>query len=304
MKYRTKLKISSNSKIDNRFYVYYHVNSNNEIFYIGKGYYNRAYQTNSRNKDWKAVAKSCENGYGVCFFALGLTDRESLELEKKLIKEAFRIGLPLTNKTLGGEGVSKKMDKKKLNDFRKKYGKPVYCYQTGKIYDSSTQAAEELNLKDSHVRYVCNKKSLQAKGYEFDFIENVNITELNKLKKKAKNTKSPIKVICEQTGEIFNSLRQASTKMNLEPTHIRRHINGELSNIKGYTFKLYKKGDCKIIKPMVKTKVRKIKCITNGKVYRTLTEASNDLNVDSRMIVKVCKGINKSTKNLEFKYEE
>ena len=85
---KAKQKLNLKLEGDSRFYVYYHTDTNGDIFYIGKGTGNRAYTKSSRSDNWKKIVDSCKEGYGVCFFAIGLTDQESRDLEKSLIKQA------------------------------------------------------------------------------------------------------------------------------------------------------------------------------------------------------------------------
>ena len=84
-----------------KFYVYVHRRGdNNEIFYIGKGIGNRAWDKTSRNKHWKNVVN--KHGYTVEIVQMFDDEDEAYELEKKMIAE---IGLKnLTNELPGGEG--------------------------------------------------------------------------------------------------------------------------------------------------------------------------------------------------------
>lgn len=50
------------------------------------------------------------------------------------------------------------------------WSKPVKCVETGKIFNSATIAAEEMNLEKSHVSQVCNGKRNHTGGYHFEFI--------------------------------------------------------------------------------------------------------------------------------------
>lgn len=299
---KQKLKLSSDNKSKNRFYVYYHVDDKGNIFYIGKGYYDRAYQKRSRSKEWENVVSKCKDGYGVCFFVFGLTDKKARDLEKELITEGFKQGLPLVNKTHGGQGVSKPLTASKKKELRVKRCKRVYCYQTGKVYYGTSHAAEELNLHGSHVGYCCNNKSKQAKGYEFDFLENVDVNELGVIRKKAVNEKKAIKIYCEQNGRIYNSIYEASNHLKLHNTHIKRQLSKQIKHIKGYSFLYYKKNMQLIKKPFHSKKHIKVICVNNQKQYSSLSAASRDLNVDCRKIKEVCDNKRESYKGLIFRY--
>jgi hypothetical protein len=87
------------------FYVYVHRKATTgEIFYVGKGYGDRAWHAN-RNSFWKKV--DAKHGHTVEIVLDGLQEWAALELEQGLIALHGRrdLGLgPLTNLSDGGEG--------------------------------------------------------------------------------------------------------------------------------------------------------------------------------------------------------
>ena len=94
--------------MENKYYIYAHINPlKNEIFYIGKGFGNRAYIKLNRSALWKrTVAKY---GYIIDIIQDGLTEEEALIKEKIYIARIGRKDLgngPLVNLTDGGEGTS------------------------------------------------------------------------------------------------------------------------------------------------------------------------------------------------------
>lgn len=91
------------------FYVYIHRRkTNGEVFYVGKGHGNRAFDTkNGRNRHWKNIVR--KHGLCVEFIQCGLRELYAFELEKTLIEMYGRIdngtGI-LCNMTDGGDGAS------------------------------------------------------------------------------------------------------------------------------------------------------------------------------------------------------
>ena len=68
----------------NRFYVYEHLKPNTgEVFYIGRGTKNRAYQTRSRNNHWTNIVK--KYGLEVNIVYKNLTSSEANQKEVDLI---------------------------------------------------------------------------------------------------------------------------------------------------------------------------------------------------------------------------
>lgn len=91
----------------NNYYVYEWIRlDTNEVFYVGKGKNERAYELKEgRNKHFKSVIKN--RNVAVVLLHENLTEEEALQYECWYIHEyKYLIGLALTNKTDGGEGVS------------------------------------------------------------------------------------------------------------------------------------------------------------------------------------------------------
>jgi hypothetical protein len=86
-------------------YTYIHRReSDNAVFYVGKGQRKRAWECSKRSDYWKRVKN--KHGHTVEVCAQWPTEAEAFEHEKFLI-ECFRhMGAPLVNMTDGGEGVS------------------------------------------------------------------------------------------------------------------------------------------------------------------------------------------------------
>ncbi len=69
------------------YYVYFHRrNDTNEIFYVGKGKGDRAFNTNKRTKIWEQTCKDAGGAY-VEIFRYNLTENEAIDLEAELINK-------------------------------------------------------------------------------------------------------------------------------------------------------------------------------------------------------------------------
>jgi hypothetical protein len=92
----------------NIFYVYKHVRKDDGvIFYIGKGKGKRAWGIENRNPHWQHTVE--KHGYDIVMIAENIDEKQSLDLEVKLIAFYGRNDKgngTLTNMTDGGDGVS------------------------------------------------------------------------------------------------------------------------------------------------------------------------------------------------------
>ena len=89
------------------FYVYEHLTANGEVFYVGKGSKDRAWNTDSRSKFWTRVYK--KHGRTVRIVEDGMTEAAAFALEIELIAFYGRRDEgtgTLVNLTSGGEGSS------------------------------------------------------------------------------------------------------------------------------------------------------------------------------------------------------
>lgn len=93
--------------------------------------------------------------------------------------------------------------------------KKVYCYETQIIYDNEMIAERETKVKKEYIRRACNKTQQTAKDLHFCWYD--DFLKMNEEEKKQyinqKGRKSQSKqVICLDTMEIFNSLKEAGEK--------------------------------------------------------------------------------------------
>ena len=164
------------------YYVYAHIKAGtSEIFYIGKGTGNRAYQKCGRSNRWKNYV----NKYGleVLFLRSNLSNEEASKYEIEKIGEIGRLDTgngPLINMTDGGEGTSGKLhtaESKELMSERAK-GRKLSEETKKKLSDANIgkKASSETKKKLSMMRsgkkmksHVCSdeakaKTSLALKG--------------------------------------------------------------------------------------------------------------------------------------------
>lgn len=93
-----------------KFYVYEHWRPDLDIcFYVGKGQRRRGYRFKGRNSAYRKVLADLDAA-GMCvevrLVAGGLAEKEAFRIERERIAFWRAAGIPLTNRTDGGEGFS------------------------------------------------------------------------------------------------------------------------------------------------------------------------------------------------------
>lgn len=106
-------------------------------------------------------------------------------------------------------------------------GDKVVCIETGKVYNSVTQAEREVCFG---VKEALKGKQLTAGGFHWKY--------LNK-ETKPKEPFQKKKVICAETKEIFNSTKEAANFAKVSNSYIRNVCNGYSYKASGYTFYYY-----------------------------------------------------------------
>lgn len=102
-------------------------------------------------------------------------------------------------------------------------GKPVYCFEKNKTYISISQAARDNNVDISAItRCLLRKNQITTNGLHWKYADdNITLNEIQSTRKKSKK-----KVLCEETGIIYNSPKQAATILNLDNNAIAKCCRG------------------------------------------------------------------------------
>ena len=272
-----------------------------EPFYIGKGQKERLndhfQQLSLKEKNYKnnAIKKLIKNNTPPTsnIIIQGLDEKYSYELESKIIKTLGRRNIKtgiLTNLTDGGEGgtnAPKKTLWKKVDKI---------CPTTFKVlktYKSIAEAAKKNNIKYSGcISTCCNKKGKIIKGFiwrfhgekvENDFIYKKNTVKINVYdldKKLLKTTKS-----IHEASKIYN-----------EPEHIISRLICGIGNPIKYLYEYYDdelKNKYNVLeRDKYHQHTKKVCLVENNndivKIYDSLVECSNELNISTKVINKHC----------------
>lgn len=108
------------------------------------------------------------------------------------------------------------------------------------------------------------------------------------------------KVMCIETKVIYPSIGEASKQTGVDKSSISRVCKGRQITAGNFHWKfLEEDSDFLNVNKKDKRK-RKVKCITTGKVYKSVTDAAKDTGSDPSNISKVCNGKYKTTNKLRW----
>lgn len=110
--------------------------------------------------------------------------------------------------------------------------KPVYCYETGTIYKSQTEAARLLNIDQGNIGKCCKGKAKSVKGLHFIYYTQNKIDySQNEIRKKSGQ------IYCIELDKTFNTVSECAIELNLTPYYITRCCKGQQLSTGGYHFK-------------------------------------------------------------------
>lgn len=217
------------------FYVYLHRRkSDGLVFYVGKGKGKRAWvlsDIDRKNDHWTKTKN--KHGIYVEIVKSGMTEVCAFTLKRILIHQLRKAGMPLTNMTNGGEGVSGFVSSKRI---------PVYC-SNGMYFESMVDASVWLRKNgwpDANSSCI-SSASLGVKGtaYGYSWWREGDKPKVyvDHYKDRARSLRK--KVYCSN-GMNFEHARLAADwikenhGINADSGHIRGACNGKHDVIYGY----------------------------------------------------------------------
>ena len=159
-----------NTGIEGKFYVYEHIRlSNDDIFYVGKGCGNRAYNAYGRDKNrfWKNIVEK-DGGYDVRIIASGMCEELAFFVEEERISQLRHLNVRLTNMTDGGDGIYGAIRhdewKRKIGDAHR--GKTLSAEVRKKISDSVKSSGYSHGPEQKKKISDANKGHARSAGYK------------------------------------------------------------------------------------------------------------------------------------------
>lgn len=116
--------------------------------------------------------------------------------------------------------------------------KKVVCLETAEIFESQQEAARRYNIKISgDIRKSCENKKRTIGGYHWeDYDEYKDYTKTEYYGKKKKKGRA---VICLETGNIYEKLKDVEKDFNINASSLTSHLNGKQKTFAGYHWEDY-----------------------------------------------------------------
>lgn len=178
---------------------------------------------------------------------------------------------------------------------------PVINISTDEIFMGIKFAVKKYELEYKEIQSVCVGETYTAGGYQWRYWEKGKSYTLKEIRS---NT---TRVICYTTGEIFDTLDDASKKYNITRGNITMVCQGtDRGSKRNYcgthpvTGEKLKWGYLDTPKTQVRNK--EVRCIETGIVYRSLSHAQEETGIQKGNIRHVCNGTRKSAGGFTWEY--
>lgn len=193
-----------------------------------------------------------------------------------------------------------------------KNSKKVVCINTGEVFNCIRSIEDKFGFSENHISQCCrgNRKSEGVINGErcgwmyYDDYKKISKKDLDILIKELSENKSHKKVVCINTGEVFNTVTEASLKYNIPIQNISscctqkgNKTAGKLGEYKlsWRYYEDYLEMDEKEILSLKSLKVyNKIICINTLEVFNTAIDAKNKYAISNKSIYSCCRGRLKS----------
>mgnify|MGYP003489713547 CR=1 FL=1 len=220
-------------------YIYRHIRlDKNEVFYIGYGGFNklekentykRAYSLRDRNKYWYNITNNTQ--YIIEIMMEELSIDKAIEKEIELISLYGRLDLKkgtLVNMTDGGEGNSNSSLETRLKISKSNKGKVFSDDHKLKL---SIERRKRVTTDETKEKMSESHKGKTGKKHTQESKDKISNSLSGKVSKKR------VKIICLNTGEIYNSIIEASNILGI--SNIHSVLSGKRKHTNGYIFEYY-----------------------------------------------------------------
>lgn len=208
--------------VDNIYYVYiWYITDTNEVFYVGKGKGDRYKQISGRNKFFTDMYNS--HNCNVKKIYENLTEKEAFDKEVETIKwYKENTNYRLTNQTDGGEGTSGWVPSQEFKDKQSKIHSEQW--QDEKFREKMLSIRQDENgvYKSKEFRSKISKlvQGENNPNYNHKWTDEMkaHLSQYRKENNQYKDEDNPNskKVICIETGEVFECIKYAIDKYDIK----------------------------------------------------------------------------------------
>lgn len=183
---------------------------------------------------------------------------------------------------------------------QKQKNRPIINIDTGESYEGIRTASRKTGIYRAHISQVCHGKASTAGGYRWAFLDVDTCIRVQKSLGK--------KVVNLDTGEVFNTIKEAAMSVGTSLSNISMVCRGETSTAKGFHWAYveeekarYNRKPASNKKAITRSK-KKVRNIDLGIVYDSIAEAARSCGVSYNNISAVCNGRAKTSGGYRWEF--
>ena len=177
----------------------------------------------------------------------------------------------------------------------------VICLDTGETFPTLDAAAKRFGINPSTVGKIVRGKCKSS--LHFQRVEEPSHNEIRGEDKRKNNL--PDSVICVETGECFESIRQAAKALGIVNTSISSVLRGKLITAGGFHWQYADGRPIKLReKKTPKTAAKSIICIETEKIFPSVTTAAEEMRVVTSSISNALKDRSKTSGGYHWRYAD
>lgn len=265
----------------------------------------RSKETRQKMRDaQERVGRSCK----VVCYETGESYRSQSDAERDLGLYRGGIGAVLDNphRTCGGYHWVKDIDNAMPppDVLRDRTKRAAVIVETGQVFESATQLARFLNTTTACVINACKGRNRTVAGVHVKYAgekdpEGLDVGRYDRVRKP---------VINLETGEVYDSVQQASDRLNIKTELIISVCKGRASSTHGIRF-AYAKHNAENSKDSGENPHKRqanagasvpVQCVETGVVYNSMNHASKETGICRKNIARACKSKNATAGKLHW----
>ena len=177
----------------------------------------------------------------------------------------------------------------------------VICEDTGEQFPTFEAAAKKFGISATTVSKIARGESISS--LHFKLVEEPKYNEIRGENERKNHL--PDAVICIETGEKFDSIRQAAKATGIANTSISGVLKGKLITAGGFHWKYADGRPIKVReKKIPKTVAKPIICLETKKIFPSVKAAAEEIGAGNSAISNVLKGRTKTAGGFHWKYIE
>ena len=179
----------------------------------------------------------------------------------------------------------------------------MICIETKEIFDSVAAAVRRYKVNRANLILACQNHQRIIDGKHFWYLEDFNkATEIVIPPPKTKPQKR--KVVCLETGELFETIRQAAKWLGMVHGTVSRACRKHM-RAGGYHFRYleeYKESETVNLTYKEPIKGRSIVCVETGEIFSSMRQAERSKDINHRLISQACKDSSKTAGGCHWKF--